>query len=77
MDRIRPRNAGAVSDETTRQWVARARALMGADFWSYGLAGNERTLEAFLGYHHAQGLSPRRVEVAELFHPATLEAFSL
>ena len=57
--------------------LERARSLMGADFWSYGLAGNEKTLEAFLGYHHAQGLSPRRVEVRELFHPATLEAFSL
>jgi 4,5-dihydroxyphthalate decarboxylase len=34
-------------------------------------------LETFLRYHHAQGLSPRKVEVAELFHPATLEAYSL
>lgn len=57
--------------------LERARSLMGADYWSYGLAGNEKTLDTFLGYHHAQGLSPRRVEVADLFHPATLEAFSL
>jgi len=57
--------------------LERARSLMGADYWSYGLAGNEKTLDAFLGYHRAQGLSPRRVAVEELFHPATLEAFSL
>lgn len=57
--------------------LERARSLMGADYWSYGLAGNGKTLDTFLGYHHAQGLSPRRVEVADLFHPATLEAFSL
>ena len=38
--------------------LERARALMGADFWSYGVAGNEKTLDTFLGYHHAQGLSP-------------------
>lgn len=57
--------------------LERARALMGADYWSYGVAGNEKTLDTFLGYHHAQGLSPRRVAVEELFHPATLEAFSL
>ena len=57
--------------------LERARALMGADFWSYGLAGNEKTLDTFLGHHFAQGLSPRRVAVEELFHPATLEAFSL
>lgn len=57
--------------------LERARSLMGADFWSYGLAGNEKTLDTFLRYHHAQGLSPRWVAVEELFHPATLEAFSL
>src|SRR5262249_31142335 len=51
-----------------------ARALMGPDFWSYGVAPNLHVLDAFLTYHHAQGLSPRRVKAEELFHPATLEA---
>lgn len=57
--------------------LARARALMGPDPWSYGLAPNRHVLEAFLGYHHAQGLSPRLLAPEELFHPATLEAYSL
>ncbi|WP_346898805.1 ABC transporter substrate-binding protein [uncultured Roseibium sp.] len=57
--------------------LARARALMGPDIWSYGLQPNVKTLDTFLGYHHAQGLSPRRVSVDELFHPATLESYSL
>jgi len=57
--------------------LARARALMGPDIWSYGLQPNVKTLDTFLGYHHAQGLSPRRVAVDELFHPATIESFSL
>ena len=57
--------------------LERARSLMGTDFWSYGVAGNEKTLDTFLGYHHAQGLSPRRVRVEELFHSATLESFTL
>ncbi len=57
--------------------LARARALMGGEIWSYGLAGNVDTLETFLRYHHDQGLSPRRVQVEELFHPATVEMFSL
>ena len=57
--------------------LARARALMGSDPWSYGLAPNRHVLDAFLGYHHAQGLSPRRLSPEELFHPATLEAYSL
>lgn len=55
----------------------RARALMGPDPWSYGVAANAHVLDKFLDYHAAQGLSPRRVQVDELFHPATLEAYSL
>ena len=57
--------------------LARAKALMGDDIWSYGLSGNRNVLETFLRYHHAQGLSPRKVDVDELFHPATVEAYSL
>src|SRR4051812_22599244 len=54
-----------------------ARDLMGADFWSYGMEQNRRTLENFLHHHHAQGLSPRRVAVEELFHPATHETLKV
>jgi 4,5-dihydroxyphthalate decarboxylase len=34
-------------------------------------------LDYFLGQHHAQGLSSRRVSVDELFHPATYETFKV
>jgi 4,5-dihydroxyphthalate decarboxylase len=54
-----------------------ARALMGEDFWSYGVERNRKVLDYFLGQHHAQGLSPRRVEVDEMFHPATYETFKV
>lgn len=57
--------------------LARARKLMGADYWSYGVAKNKHVLDRFLDYHYEQGLSPRRVQVEELFHPATLESYSL
>ena len=50
-----------------------ARALMGHDYWPYGVAANTKTLDAFVRLHHRQGLSARPVAVAELFHPATLE----
>ena len=53
------------------------RALMGEDFWSYGVEQNRKVLDYFLGQHHAQGLSPRRVSVEELFHPGTLETYKL
>ena len=57
--------------------LRRARALMGQDFWSYGVAANRHVLETFLRHHHAQGLSPRQLAVEELFHPATFETFKL
>lgn len=50
-------------------------ARMGPDFWPYGLEPNRHTLETFLDYHHAQGLSSRRVAVEEMFAPETLEEF--
>jgi 4,5-dihydroxyphthalate decarboxylase len=49
------------------------RSLMGPDYWSYGVAPNRKVLDNFLHHHHAQGLSPRRVSVDELFHPSTYE----
>jgi 4,5-dihydroxyphthalate decarboxylase len=54
-----------------------ARTLMGEDYWSYGVEQNRKVLDYFLGQHHAQGLSSRRVSVDELFHPGTYEAFKL
>jgi 4,5-dihydroxyphthalate decarboxylase len=54
-----------------------AKELLGADFWSYGLEPNRKTLDTFLHHHHAQGLSPRRVAAEELFHPASLEVYKI
>ncbi len=54
-----------------------ARAFMGEDFWSYGVAPNRKVLDYFLGQHHGQGLSSRRLSVDELFHPATYETFKV
>ena len=48
---------------------------MGADFWTYGLAGNEDTLGTFVRYACEQGLISREREPAELFAPETREAF--
>jgi 4,5-dihydroxyphthalate decarboxylase len=70
-------SATKVSMPFVEDTLARAARLMGADPWSYGFAANAHVLEAFLGYHSAQGLSPRRVKPEELFHPATVESYSL
>jgi 4,5-dihydroxyphthalate decarboxylase len=54
-----------------------ARKLMGTDFWSYGFSDNEHVVDRFLARHYAEGLSSRRLEARELFHPASLESFAI
>lgn len=49
--------------------------MMGEDFWPYGLEPNRTTLETFLRYHHEQGLSPKKLQVEDMFAPETLEEF--
>ena len=53
----------------------RSRQLMGEDFWSYGLAGNEAALGVFLRYSFDQGLARRMLDPAELFAPETRESY--
>jgi 4,5-dihydroxyphthalate decarboxylase len=55
--------------------VEEARALLGEDWWPYGVEPNRQALETFLRYHHEQGLSKRRLNVDELFAPETLKSF--
>jgi len=44
------------------------QALMGADFWSYGLNdANRRTLAAMARYSYEQGLATRLIDVDEMF----------
>jgi len=53
------------------------RALMGDEWWPYGVARNGAVLETFTRYHHRQGLSPQQLAVRDLFAPETLEAFKI
>jgi len=57
------------------QHLEESRELLGRDYWSYGLAENEKVLDVFLAYHHAQGLSRKRYGPADLFAPEVTEAF--
>ncbi|MBV9594418.1 MAG: hypothetical protein JO147_11575 [Actinobacteria bacterium] len=43
------------------------RALMGEDFWPYGLEPNRAALTTFLRYAHEQGLTSRHRAPEELF----------
>ena len=48
-------------------------AVMGKDFWSYGIHENMREIEALTQYAFEQGLIDRRLKVEELFATATFE----
>jgi 4,5-dihydroxyphthalate decarboxylase len=58
-------------------WIAQeieeTRALMGENFWPYGIAPNRKALEALFQYSYEQGLATRRLTIEELFHPSSLE----
>jgi 4,5-dihydroxyphthalate decarboxylase len=49
------------------------QSLMGANYYSYGIEPNRKTLEALFRYSHEQGLSSRTLNVEELFDPRSLE----
>jgi 4,5-dihydroxyphthalate decarboxylase len=49
------------------------RALMGDNYYSYGIGPNRKTLEALFRYSHQQGLASRELRIEELFDPAGLE----
>jgi 4,5-dihydroxyphthalate decarboxylase len=57
--------------------VEETRREMGEDWWPYGLAPNRHVLDAFLRYHHEQGLSKRRFSPEELFAKETLESYKV
>jgi 4,5-dihydroxyphthalate decarboxylase len=77
LEKLADTSSAKVTLPFVEERLMEARALMGEDFWSYGVAPNRKTLETFLRHHHAQGLSSRLVKVEELFHPGTLETFKL
>ncbi|MSP89244.1 MAG: ABC transporter substrate-binding protein [Alphaproteobacteria bacterium] len=61
----------------TLPWVVAelesTRAVLGADFWPYGVRRNRRTLEAIIRWSFEEGLSNRHLTIDELFAPDTLE----
>jgi 4,5-dihydroxyphthalate decarboxylase len=72
------RMAEAAANPTMVPWLTdeldRARALLGRDYWPYGLEPNRPALDVFLRYAHEQGLTPHRLTADELFVPETRES---
>ncbi len=77
LEQLNDTSATKVTLPFVEERLGEARALMGEDFWPYGVEASRKTLESFLKHHHSQGLSSRLVTPEELFHPGTLEQFKL
>ena len=51
----------------------RLRAVMGEDFWSYGVEQNRHVLETLARYSHDQNLSVRQLPIEEMFVASTFD----
>lgn len=50
------------------------RAVLGEDWWPYGIKANRAAIDAVLRYHHEQGLTRRRFAVEDIFVPYLLDS---
>jgi len=73
MSRLTDVNALAVTLPFLEAETRETMAVMGRDFWRYGVGENLREIEALAGYAFEQGLLARKVNAEELFARATVE----
>jgi 4,5-dihydroxyphthalate decarboxylase len=53
--------------------IEQDRALMGRDWWPYGVKANREAVDALLRYHDEQGLTNRRLTCEDIFAPSLLD----
>jgi hypothetical protein len=49
------------------------RALLGDDWWPYGIQRNRSAIDVVLRYHHEQGLTKRQLTIEDVFFPDLLD----
>ncbi len=69
LDRLRIDEPLPVSLPWIQHEVRAVQALMGEDFWPYGVEENRKAIETACQYAYEQGLCPRLVSIEELFAP--------
>ena len=66
--------ADAGSPKASLAWLQplleEEQAIIGPDWYPYGIEQNRPTIEALLQYTHEQGLTGRRIKLEELFAPS-------
>lgn len=62
---------------TMLPWFSRLisddRALLGKDWWPYGIGANRKAIEAVLRYHFEQGITERQFTPEEIFVPELMK----
>jgi 4,5-dihydroxyphthalate decarboxylase len=66
-----------VSSAWLQPLIEEEKAIIGADWFPYGIEPNRPSIEALLQYAHEHGLTDRRVKLEELFAPSTLRDIPL
>jgi 4,5-dihydroxyphthalate decarboxylase len=74
-DQLKKMGWATISLPWAAQEIEETRALMGDNFWPYGIEPNRKALEALFQYSYEQGLSSRELTIEEVFHPASLELY--
>ena len=57
--------------------IEEEQAIIGKDWYPYGIEANRASIEALLQYTHEHGLTPRRLKIEELFAPSTMRDIPL
>jgi 4,5-dihydroxyphthalate decarboxylase len=57
--------------------IEEEQAIIGLDWYPYGIEQNRPSIEALLQYTNEQGLSERRLKIEELFVPSTMRDIPL
>ena len=55
------------------QYLAKSKQILGDDPFPYGINANRKMIEALIESSHEQGLTPRQLNIDELFASSTLE----
>ena len=50
-----------------QEYLAMTRDILGDDPFPYGIRANRAMLDTIAGYSHEQGLTPRKMNIEELF----------
>ncbi len=71
-DQLKKMGWATISLPWVPQEIEETRALMGENFWPYGIETNRKALEALCQYSYEQGLTSKRLTIEDLFEPTSL-----